>query len=51
MARATLLNNNPDQDDVRLWGKIEGVANTYYILVSLKFNQSYEFPHKRFFYG
>ncbi len=27
------------------------MTNTYYILVALKFNQSYEFPHKRFFYA
>jgi hypothetical protein len=38
MASATILNNNPNEDEVKFWGKIEGVTNTYYILVALKFN-------------
>lgn len=51
MARTTILNSNPEEDEVKFWGKIEGITNTYYVLVSLKFNGSYEFPHKRFFYA
>ena len=41
MARSTILNNNQDYDEVKFWGKIEALTNTYYILITLRYNQSY----------
>jgi radial spoke head protein 9 len=51
MARAAIMKDNGKLDDVKFWGKIEGLTNTYYILVGLQFNESYEFPHKTFYWA
>jgi hypothetical protein len=38
-------------EEVLFWGKIEGVARSYYLAVALTFRGKYGFPHKRFFWA
>lgn len=50
-AAAQLMDKQSDLDEVKFWGRIEGLTKSYYIVVGLKFCKSYEFPHKIFYYS
>lgn len=51
LAHIRLMNENKDLDEVKFWGKIEGLTKTYYIIIGLKYQNSYEFPHKTFYWA
>ena len=50
LAHIRLMNDHESLDEVKFWGKIEGLTN-YYVMVGLKYQHSYEFPHKYFYWA
>ena len=51
LAHIKLMNQNENLDELKLWGKIEGLQKNYYIMMGLKYVGSYEFPHKTFYWA
>jgi hypothetical protein len=51
LAHIALMNQHQDIDEIKFWGKVEGILKNYYIFMGLKFEGQYEFPHKRFFWA
>lgn len=51
MAGYALLEAYPNLDQVKFWGRIDGLTKSYYVMLGLTFTKSYEFPHKTFFYS
>lgn len=51
LAYANVLQAHPELDEVKFWGRIEGLTKSYYVLVGLTFRKAYQFPHKKFFYA
>jgi radial spoke head protein 9 len=51
LAYAGILSANEQIDDLRFWGRVEGLTKSYYVILGLTFRKSYEFPHKSFFYA
>ncbi len=51
LAYIKLMNTNLELDEVKFWGKIEGLTKVYYIMLGLKYQQCYEFPRKYFFWA
>ena len=51
LAYANVLQAHPELDEVKFWGRIEGLTKSYYVLVGLTFRKAYQFPHKTFFYA
>ena len=49
-AHIELLKENPQLNECKFWGKIEGLSKNYYIMLGLKYTGSYEFPHKYFYW-
>jgi hypothetical protein len=51
LAQANVLAAHEDIDELKFWGRVEGLTKAYYILLGLAFRKAYEFPHKTFFYA
>lgn len=51
LAHIKLMNEHQDLDEIKFWGKVEGLTKSYYIMLGLKYQHSYEFPHKYFYWA
>lgn len=38
-------------EELKFWGRVEGIKNDYYICIGVLYSNQYEFPTKRFFWA
>ena len=41
----------PALDEIKFWGKIDGITKSYYIMQGLEYRGSYEFPRKYYYWA